>query len=222
VPVRKGLYAEYLFEGNVKDTSGKKRHGVLRGASADYITGQDGSKGSALKFDGRVSVDLGYRFDLEEFTLSLWLKPDSAQVVFAILIDNSHGTGWGWVTQQLNSDANLYYLGLSSTDGKHVSAHFRLTPSRWQHVALVVSRDRCCTYLDGQVAEALPRTARLNLRGQGNLWLGNFSGDVENSSGRNWRGAIDDVAIYSRPLSAQEVRSLGKHVIRDESNPFSQ
>jgi hypothetical protein len=203
---RKGLHAEYLFDGNVLDTSGNQRHGKLRGQGAAYVVGHDGRKESALDFTGSTSVDLGFEFREEVFTVAMWLMAGREQQQYANIVDNNHwGDNRNWVVQQEGGSTNKYYFGLSSKAGGDPPLNFAVGPAEWHHLAFVAGAAQTIVYLDGQIVGGNVRTAPVNYANRGTICIGSLSG-----SGREWRGVMDDVVIYARALSQTEIKILHK------------
>lgn len=79
---------------------------------------------------------LGNWFKLQQFTLSLWVKPASAQGPFADLLDNNHISARSWVFERVNSPEPADWRRHAGADAE---LFFKLATNRWQH--LVVSRD---------------------------------------------------------------------------------
>jgi len=71
-----GLVAYYPFNGNANDESGNGHDGTVYGAT--LTTDRFGNAGSAYSFDGidnYISVDYAAAFQLPEITISAWINP---------------------------------------------------------------------------------------------------------------------------------------------------
>lgn len=71
-----GLVAYYSFDGNANDQSGNGHDGTVNGAT--LTTDRFGAPGSAYSFDGiddYISVDYAAAFQLPVITLSAWVRP---------------------------------------------------------------------------------------------------------------------------------------------------
>lgn len=80
-------------DNNALDIVGEN-HGILRnGATYD-----SGMVAQAFKFDGVDDyADLGNWFNLQTFTIDMWVNPGSNQVEYADIIDNNHHVFRFWV-----------------------------------------------------------------------------------------------------------------------------
>jgi len=201
--LRDRLYAEYRFDGNTEDSSGFKRHAKSTGRAVTFVEDRHGTPGQALQFDGHSGIDIGGPFKFSSFSVLIWLKPDVNQDTWSSIIDNNHGNGINWVSQQHGDQDNFYHFGVGRAKEAGAVVSFRLVPDRWQHLALVKTATEVLVYLDGKLVEKAPARTQVNYANPPHLRLGTFAG-----GGRFWKGAMDDVAIYRRPLTAEEVGEL--------------
>lgn len=203
--LRRGLFAEYLFNGDTKDSGGSGRNATCEGAAATFTADRHGRADQAIELGGGGGIDVGEGFKYGTFTVSMWLKPATTQVKWANIIDNNHGKGINWVAQQNEAQDNSYHFGVGRRKDDGAVVHFRLTPGRWQHLALVKTTREVLVYVDGEVVGKTATISKVNYANPPHLRLGRFAG-----GGRLWRGAMDDVAIYSRPLTEVEIRALSE------------
>ena len=169
----------------------------------------DGTSGAIVLCDGPH-----LHFGTDDFTIAFWLKP--------------HGIGWrlmlkssfpqNWWAMNLRGDGKVeMVLGESTAPGKSVRPTSRtaLSTERWNHVALVVSRKerKVTCYIDGQLdsTTAIPPTLTGSLSIEGK--------DLEiPSTSRPVHGLFDDLRIYTRSLTATEVK---RHYERGKGNRIS-
>lgn len=204
-PVPEGLVLYMPFDEvrgtTVNDFSGNDHNGLLVNGPS-WTTGK---KGNAVAFDGSHYVDLGASswFDYQTFTISLWVYPGVFQLQYADIIDNNHRNGINWVIQQDMDDTNKYGWGDSST-----LTHFELVPSVWSN--LVVSRDGLSgenrVYVNGRLVNSSVSSSNINYDGTGYLRLGRWGGWLWNGHYREWNGLMDELKIYDRVLTAEEVK----------------
>ncbi|MFL6374830.1 MAG: LamG-like jellyroll fold domain-containing protein [Pyrinomonadaceae bacterium] len=190
VPAPAGLTSWYPADGNSLDVrsrnDGTPQNGVAYAA---------GEVGQAFSFDGiDDSVDLGTWFTMNDFTISMWVKPGETQVQYADIIDNNHTGAQNWVLQQDSTNTNVY--AFSGTPD------FTLTPNVWQHVVVTHDASNAVSvYVNGAVVAA--GTFAIPYNGTQFLRLGRWGG-----GGRNWNGQMDEVAIFSRALTAADITAL--------------
>ncbi len=195
------------------DSSGHQTHGFLRNGPAWVLGAKDG----ALQLDGRndyVAVS-GVYYGLTNnvgVTASVWIRTtkEDDQILFTFdrneywrLEINGSAAGPGQIGWDLMTDAGQVDL----------ASNQRVDDGQWHHVAGVFDRGQITIYIDGQ-ADATTRTG--SVFGTGNPRFGfvgvgseaaTFDGDKAPES--YFEGEIDDVRLYTRALSAEEIRLLG-------------
>ena len=169
------------------------------------------SGGSALQFDGKDDyVDAGNNSSLDvhanNFSIELWAKFDDSGTVRYLLQKGSYATSLYQIrrlaTNNLRivvedySDANYDYYDTATTFP---------ASSNWYHIVAVWTRSTGIwkVYIngveDGQVTVSAGGTPSVN--GTVSLRIG-----TENTVANPFNGLIDEVRIYNRALSAEEIR----------------
>jgi len=176
----------------------------------------DGKYGSALDF--RVApflyyeqyVDLG-TFDLSgtEVTITAWFRADDFGDPDGRIIAKANGedavsTWWMISTVDDGGDIKLRFRlrttpGITSTlDSSHT-----LTAGQWIHVAAVYDGSNMILYKNGTFVGSTPKVNPISQNNGVSVWMGqNPDGNAE------FDGKIDDVRIYSRALSQEEIISV--------------
>ena len=168
-----------------------------------------GKIGQANSFDGKSYIDAGDVADFhfqEDFTLSAWIYPTAANG--AILSRTSESTteikGYGIYLVDGKVQFNLVTRWLD--DSTRVETSEPLALNRWHHVSAVYDGSRLAkgavVYLNGKPAEMTVVVDTLNQDFGVNkpLRIGAVSG-----SGARFRGLMDDVRVYDRALSPDEL-----------------
>ncbi|MBU0486624.1 MAG: PKD domain-containing protein [Bacteroidetes bacterium] len=207
-----GLVAHYPFNGNANDESGNNNHGTVNGAvlTADRF----GNANKAYNFNGTNNSIVGNTDTLLELahnrTISAWAR--------STRIGNPEGiAGYYGSTPWDNNDG--YLLSLSTT-GKldAVEANYNGGAGAWDNVLsndtyagdsiwhFIVgwrSNDTTYLYVDGIRQTAF--STRVPTFINGKLIIGNtFAG----TNDQFFKGQIDDIRIYNRPLNQAEIDSL--------------
>ena len=208
-PGSSGLVVYCPLENDVNDLSGNGRDGVLAGDPNFPAAFVDGAVGTAMLFDGTGGhqyVALG-TFNPSETTgqlaVSLWARWDGLTGVYQGLIgkrDSWDADDMMW-DLEANRDTGVLRFG---RNGSTVSTDDAvLTEGEWEHVAVSFDGAWVKIYVAGAV------------RGSGDTF--SFGTDKEanvhfgcNSAngGNPFNGALDEVRIYDRALSAFEVTYL--------------
>lgn len=162
-----------------------------------------GVRGSALKFNGEgqyAQTDGPVVDTTGDYTVSAWASLDTLPGNYATV-----------VSQDGRRQENPFYLQYGqgafafSTPGAH-RARLEMTPElgRWYHVVGVRSGDEIKLYVDGKLAATAAA-------GTADVSTGALSVGRAKWSGGNtdfWNGSVDQVAVYDRALSADEVSAL--------------
>lgn len=192
---RSGLVLELLFEGNLADTSPSKRAGTAQGT----VAFADGRQGKCLSLDGRGWVDTGCpQKELgEQFTVECWVNPGSQQSQHADIFGNHVGEGAGFVLQQDGADTNQFLAAYGAGSSRFVLTDaVPLAAGRWQHVALVKTRNELRLYLNGVQVSALEDAAPIRPSPMPvAVGLGYTAQE------RCFRGQIDDFRIWNKAIS---------------------
>lgn len=119
IDLRAGLVAEYLFNGNARDSSGYGRHGTVIGAA--LCEDRFGRPERAYYFDGNndyLIMDPPPEIHQDQFTLSVWCYYEHTQ--------SRHG----WHSSIVSQDGHLRnrVFQLSTRDDRMVFHRFLLQP----------------------------------------------------------------------------------------------
>jgi hypothetical protein len=207
-----GLVGYWNFEegegGLASDKSGNGNNGTLTNgpAWAGGIVPLSGGKsgGGALQFDGNDDyVDCGSDVTLrpQDLTIEMWVKGPSI-ADYDGLVGNAEIDGQnGYRTAKTNTH---YFQGLigDASSYEFISGTTVIDDNVWHHLVFTVDAFYLRIYVDGvEDQTAVARTKTMT-------WahptiIGNY-GDL--SGNEYFHGFIDEVKIYNRALSAEEVR----------------
>jgi len=201
--VASGLVTRFTFDIDARDTYGNN-DGTLNGATVT----NDATRGKVVSFDGTndtVSLPTsGLTAGRGELTLSMWIKPD--ELVGTDTIYDAH-YNWYW---QFAIRQDKWYTRDSST-GTTGSRNNDLplpglTASTWQHLAFVYSAsgDTKAIYLDGEESTSTSTSVDTLTSDRDDELLGAIS------DGTHYDGMMDDVRLYSRALSSNEIELLAE------------
>lgn len=215
-PSTNGLVLQLPFEGNANDSSGSGNNGTIVG-SLSYATGRIGQ---ALSFNGNIAnyLDLGIPSALAlqgNFTVSAWVKPTSFSDARGIIKRGSRWTGSAaGALYQMTLEITTGGLSFSSR-GDKLQTGIYLSPNVWTHVACSVDGTetmRC--YKDGVTDSVTKQRTILGAVADDNsTYVGRVSG-----SSAPFLGEIDDVRIYNRALSANEIQTLYNQSTASKTN----
>lgn len=139
-------------------------------------------------------------------TIVAWIKPNGTQPDFAGLVFTRGGTGGGT-------------SGLDYTAGQQIGYHWNdaatsynwrsgLIPlaDQWNFVALVVEPTQATAYLDSGDSQGIQSAVNVATHGAA-TWAAPRIGS-DSAGARDYKGSIDDVAVYATALSAAEIAAI--------------
>ena len=220
-PSDAGLLTHLAFDegaGAVAGDSSGNGHGADLVGPPQWVTGK---LGGALQFgNGSHVLDddaEDYLNGLEALTISVWVKSGVTDTDQGILLakdpsdqDNTIGIRYD-VAGSSFGGSNVLKLAVTTDDAEQqVESSSNLQTTEWQHICMTwASGGLLRLYVDG-TEDVL--TGRNNANNTGpvstceKLIIGKGGKDIVNSAG--WDGLIDEVRIYGRALSAEEVMGL--------------
>jgi len=206
--LEKGLVAWWSFDGDrgnvARDSSGRGNHGLIQ-----LATWVEGRIGRGLRFDkdrSLVKIPCKPALNLgSAITIEAWIypvaPPDVSRVIiakndeYALRIDKESEGGNISFFPHVGSPAVAWEPRVSS----------KKPPSRnsWHHVAAVWDGQVERLYLDGILQAERERTGRSNPNPYPVI-IGNW--EYPSCHGTCFGGVLDEVKIWNRPLSAEEVQ----------------
>ncbi len=200
VHAQSGLIARYLLNGNASDSIGSNHGTVL---NATPTTDRSGQPNAAYYFNGtdsRIEFDSPPPFTQpNNWTVTAWVKPANfTQGGLAVYVglDNgaaSDGFGFGLsggaALQGFAPDAGGFF-----TSGQSFPA-----PAQWAHVVMARTNSTIYFYLNGV---RTPNTSATTLTFPTDFTIGSQNGL------RFFNGAVDDVRIYNRAITSNEVAQI--------------
>ena len=196
------LLAHYAFEGNLNDNSSYNRHLTDVNSNITYSAAdnQSNKSGRAALFNGSNTYAHTSVITLSDnFTVAFWTKPDSPNMV---RWDSAFSTGDANTNGRFQIDYRNNQIRFSATTEAQLEAD--LNSNQWNHIVITKSDNSTD---DKTVRMYTGGSLRDNASGVTTLWnkikIGLNRGDHN-----HWDGYIDEVIIYNRTLSTQEVLDL--------------
>ncbi|MDG2066369.1 MAG: hypothetical protein P8L36_15450, partial [SAR324 cluster bacterium] len=187
------LVAYYPFNGNANDLTSNGRNLAVFDET-NLTTGKDNSSNSAYSFNG-IGDYLEYETNIPNFdnyTISLWAKPASSGTYEAMFSSyNDSGNGF-----QIDLNDGNFHIRKSS-GGNIVLSTAQLDV--WTFIAFTYDGTNSIAYIDNETPVSEPGgTADFN----------SFRIGRNRNGNTYFTGAIDELRIYNRALTASEISSL--------------
>lgn len=202
-----GLYSVqglWHLNGDATDSSGNNNNGVVNGATAT----QSGKFGQAYTFNGSsdyISINSLIGFDGNTGSIIIWGYDTKASKSMDVYLINIYASYNYRFRIQINSSNNLEFFWKAITDWTLTSLN-SWNINVWHQMAITwnTSAGELILYLDGEQVDfddTLNRT-----------WSGtpttNAIGARYNGGFSYFQGDIDEICLYSRVLSAEEIRAI--------------
>ncbi|CAN5906014.1 hypothetical protein BH11BAC7_BH11BAC7_22700 [soil metagenome] len=210
-----GLVAYYSFnKGNAHNEMGASAKAI----GVSYCEDRFGNPRSACLLHGNNQSYLNLGTDRilkpQAGSISLWLKMNAeiysglgARWNPIILTKNANGDDY-FEAYSLAYDLQVKKLSASSTyKTNEINARSvnRLTLNEWHHAVITYNDDSLCLYLDGALQSCVNKNFSTEFLAGDSVMIGNSANTKNN---RYLDAAIDDVRIYNKVLSPENVSDL--------------
>jgi hypothetical protein len=209
--------AYYPFNGNARDGSGNNHDGTVYGATptADRF----GVANAAYSFDGTseyIEVPDDSALDCAAFSISLWARVQAFSSVkmgtdvnyqFLLFKQNTRESQFEGYSIGLDESQHFFSGGVCSSSGfqRIVAApDSSAQTGEWVNIVLTADSNTVQLFLNGIKVGSEPTGFPLNY-GSRPLRFGRTTDTIFDGL---FSGSLDDIAIYNRVLSAQEVTDL--------------
>ncbi|MCE2789023.1 MAG: thrombospondin type 3 repeat-containing protein [Saprospiraceae bacterium] len=227
-----GLVGYWPFCGNANDESGNGNHGVVNGAT--LTTDRNGNANQTYSFDGVNDYILIDDVTINtEYSISAWiLANNSIKTSETITGSNSGAT---FISQGAsNNPCNYCDFGLGLKSGPYYGGSIQCQSiyynfergsncsfvyyadcsatfnnfGNWDHVLYVSKANKLSFYINGQLIWTLNNVLSLNHSGYplsiGTRYVAN---NINKGFGW-WDGKLDDISIWNRALTAEEIHGI--------------
>jgi hypothetical protein len=208
-----GLVAYYPFNGNANDESGNNFHGTLYGAP--YLTeGVRGKANSAYGFDGvddYIETKKGLNVGLGDYTFSLWMKgqeqTNSAAFIINKISDSDRTKATGLYVEYPSVTLGWAYVKSNGSYGDvDIANTSNILDGTWKHLVYIRKDGVIHIYIQGEL-KSDSYTLNTDLYNEDHpLFIA--STRIQQRGTREFKGIIDNVRVYDRALSKDEIEAL--------------
>jgi hypothetical protein len=207
------------------DSSGHGRHARYEGGVAFYLPGPDApglsagtSPNQAAHFAGGF-LKTGLDAMPETYTIELWFWngiPNEAReitgVLFSLGVEEADRFPVDYFGLSVIRNSKCLSFCSGSLDFfanpdpftiHRLSGKTEIAPKTWHHVALVRTSKSVAIYLDGNSETQISYSFKSDPV-KGPVWL-RIGGRILGNNAANFEGKVDEVALYDRALTAEEI-----------------
>jgi mono/diheme cytochrome c family protein len=219
---REDLSALFDLDGSLADSSGNFQHGRTR--TGDPTFG-GGMVSRAVFFDGQTEVGFGHHKTIahdQPFTIAFWMRPGLGKIgnyVLQQIADEQTRRGFELIfeatqlvdIQRWAAPLTIRLISHWPDSAIQLRTKERFTSGEWKHLTIASDGSGKAAgvkiFLNGKLSEAEINQDNLSgsLSNQAELALGN------KQTGRAYSGGLDDLRIYRRVLTSQEIEQLAVH-----------
>ena len=211
-----GLVAYYPFNGNTRDTSGNGNHGTNN--CAILTTDRFGHSNSAYLFSGCSSITIPELLSdsCSAFTFTVWVKQDYKDNNNHMIIMHGSKKGEALIgiinNGKLGFGINLHVPGTPDNTQNWYGATIDDTLKANTYYFIVgryIKGEKMDLMVNGHIVASLAvPNLNLNINPNRSYSAIGIHSQVSFTQSYCWNGVIDDVCIYSRSLTDQEVQLL--------------
>ncbi|MBT4135339.1 LamG domain-containing protein, partial [archaeon] len=178
--------------------------GLNNGTVTSAVQVDDGKFGKGFYFDGSSYVNTPFNgTEYENLSFSFWAKTDELPTVGnRYIMDNSPGSV-GYIIRMDNAASSMTAYGYYASGGLQSPSAITIPDTDWHYyvvtmnsTAVGISMDNGAFNYDTFSSDSLAASNDLMVFG------GEYTG------GNRWNGSIDEIAIFSKVLTADEILAL--------------
>ena len=192
-----GLVGWWPFNGNANDESGNGNNGTVNGAT--LTTDRFGDVGKAYSFDGVNDNISAPRNSLSQFSISLWFKT-SQNASYTPFVD-AHNINWELYLSNLKPTFTKW-VSLPGNYQEYICSN-SVSISQWNNLVCIYSSNNIDIHLNGTLVSSFSNVTLSN-NSMGTYYFGaSISGVIQ-----FYNGILDDIGIWNRTLTPQEITNL--------------
>ncbi|KPA16607.1 conserved hypothetical protein, secreted [Candidatus Magnetomorum sp. HK-1] len=199
-----GLVAYYPFNSNANDESSNTNHGIVNGATLNKD--RFGNDNSAYKFDGindfiSINDSESLNFSNGNFTISLWVKLLDKRDYHRLISKYKYDSG-GWIVYASEKYFGCNIRGTSEFENLFFGEY---NVEKWYFITVIKTSNKMKIFLNSKLAGMYSfEFGNTNISEP--LLIGKY---ISHGMPSNYiSGLIDDIRIYNREISEDEIKEL--------------
>jgi len=167
---------------------------------------EDAERGSVLSLDGDGDyLDCGNdpAFSItKEITIACWMKVDASSTNIRTAVSKKANKASSWMLGIEGGKVHFYINDARPTE--RLVGKMNVLSRKWYHIAGAYNGSTMSIFVDGDLDVSAASSGDIILSDTP-VWIGD---DHEGAGQAGWKGFIDDVAIFNRALSGDEISRL--------------
>ncbi len=204
--MRQGLIAYYPFDGNISDLSGNGNTGTNNGATYNL----SGKVGGAYRFDGNdyINVPNSASLNPSNLTVSVWVNANSVNQFGEFLTKRADSDYGAWIlyggslASGGNFESSVYHSSCGFATRSQLTSGGSIQAATWYLVSFTTNSTDLSIYVNGNLSSTVSYSQSVCTGRTDSIRLGT------GCCGRYFTGLMDEVAIWNRSLSANEIMQL--------------
>lgn len=214
------VVASYPFNGSAEDSGPNSIDAANMGNVTFEGTDRHGNENSAAVFSGSnaliVPNDPAFNFGTDDFSVSVWIKTGETHKMMVWQESGAGGAGdnQAWLRIGDNTSNRLIRFATEDSDGANILNYGSgpdsgVSDGSWRHVVCTREGTNTRLYIDGERVSELERSSVKDISSDQDFKVGVQEGP-EGSYHTYFTGALDDLILFDKALTDQEVANLHK------------
>jgi hypothetical protein len=203
-----GLVGYWPFNGNANDVSPNANNGNNNGAT--LTNDRFGNSNSAFVFNGSSSIDIGNLAVSNLKTYSFWIYPTDLSGVYRTVMSKFEGNSSlaSFEIGQREAQKMGFAYSTTGTNGYITNSQSSLNINTWYNFVITIDNNFIKMYVNGTLEQTSTYPGVCFDNGD-NVFIGaTRNAIIGNPSSFFWIGKIDDVGIWNRALTQEEITNL--------------
>lgn len=200
-PGTANLLAYWPMEGTFEDVTG---HGYDAAAGGNPVFAE-GRSGQCVFFDGASYLNCQNSSSIalqQGGSISAWVKSGGLSCQYASVVTKGF-TSWRLMRNNF-SNAVSFHFNRAGGGEYQANGTTSVVDNQWHHLAAVYDGSQIALYADGKLDASCPTPTAVNTNADP-VYIG---GRADRLRDRTWTGWIDEVRIYTVPLTEEHIRYL--------------
>jgi glucose/arabinose dehydrogenase len=154
-----------------------------------------------------------------KFSLSFWIKQDPAvrgNMSVISHVNSAKTAGW-YVDHYVNDSQSFIRFSVTNSDGEQFHVTTPIDADIFQNIVGIFDGSNVRIYLNGYLMDSITFGGNYISNPQVPMNIGLNAYDY----GRPWTGAIDEVRLYNRPITAEQIQSLADYTLYSQMSASS-